>query len=176
MQYGSPVISTEQAELVTVWSIRLAVAAYLLGLAAGLSPALWRVARVCWTAGCLLCLVHIALAMHFYHYWSHAAAYADTARQTREAAGVEWGGGVWFNYLFAALWLADVLWWWALPASRAVRTRWLSAALHAYLAFIIFNATIVFESGPTRWVTLVACTLLIGWWMLSRLRRERSPG
>jgi hypothetical protein len=154
----------------TVWSIRLCVAFYLLALAEMLLSRRPKRVRLSWTLGCLACDAHMGLAMHFAHRWSHAAAYADTARQTREAIGLDWGGGIYFNYLFAGVWLIDVLWWWLWPDSRARRSAWLNGLLHAYLAFILFNATIVFEDGPTRWATLAACAGLL----VAALARRRA--
>jgi hypothetical protein len=69
-------------------------------------------ARLAWTAACLLLVVHAALAFHFYHGWSHAAAYRDTARQTSEVFGYDWGGGLYVNYLLIAAWALDVGYWW----------------------------------------------------------------
>ncbi len=107
------------------------------------------VARI-WLAGSLIMLAHTALAFHFYHGWSHAAAVVDTARQTRELTGLNWGGGVWLNYLFAMIWLGDAGWRIAGAESHARRPRWLAIATHAFLAFIWFNATVVFGSWPMR--------------------------
>jgi hypothetical protein len=163
--YGAPL---------TVWSIRLAVALYFLALAELLMHRSLR-ARRWWTIGCLACWAHIGLAMHFAHGWSHAAAYADTARQTRETTGLNWGGGIYFNYVFATAWLADVGWWWLSPISRAKRSTGLAWLLHGYLAFILFNATVVFESGPTRWATLAACAGLLLLASLISCRRPPAP-
>ncbi len=47
--------------------------------------------------------------------WSHAAAYAHTATQVAAGVGLNWGGGIYANYAFTALWLVEVGWWWAAP-------------------------------------------------------------
>lgn len=145
-------------------SIWLSVAAYFIALAQRRPQR----ARAWWTIGCLACVVHIALAMHLVHHWSHAAAYADTARQTREVTGLDWGGGVYFNYVFSGVWLADVVWWWINQDSRSRRPKWLSAALHVFLAFILFNATVVFESGILRWSVMAAIAGLAVFWARNR--------
>jgi hypothetical protein len=176
---GETVIGLSQGgQWLTVWAIRLCLVAYVWAMALTVYPGSVRLSRALWTIGCGMCLIHIGLAMHFYHHWSHAAALVDTARQTREAVGLDWGGGIYFNYLFAAVWLGDVLWWWIWPASRAVRSRWISVLLHAYLAFIVFNATIVFEAGPMRWTAVAACAGLMLIWIRARYRgalRNRKP-
>jgi hypothetical protein len=123
-------------------------------------PLLEAITRWAWTLGCGLCVAHVAAAFHFYHGWSHAAAYRDTARQTAEVSGLDWGGGLYFNYAFTLLWVADALWWWLAPSSRRARPFFLTAALEAYFAFIVFNATVVFETGAMRWFGVAAFCLL----------------
>src|SRR4051812_41967809 len=99
----------ELATKLTVW---LALAAYAVATAILVrSPASPR-ARGLWTLGCGFYLAHVLCAFGFFHHWSHGAAYQATARQTRELVGWEWGGGLFVNYLFTAIWVADVLWWW----------------------------------------------------------------
>src|SRR5438093_12395347 len=49
------------------------------------------------SVGCTAFLAHVASAFQFYHDWSHSAAYADTARQTEELFGWNWGGGIYFK-------------------------------------------------------------------------------
>src|SRR5262245_14058765 len=62
--------------------------------------------------GCVVFGAHVICAFQFHHHWSHAAAYADTARQTAELTGWKWGGGLYINYLFALVWLGEVIWLW----------------------------------------------------------------
>ena len=72
--------------------------------------------------GCAFFVAHVVCAFSFYHHWSHAAAYLETARQTGEMTGFRWGGGIFLNYLIAAAWAADVLWWWLAPENFARRS------------------------------------------------------
>lgn len=149
-------------ESLIVWTIRLGMIAYFLAVVELLTARQSNRARLAWTFGALACVAHIALAMHFQHHWSNAAAYAEIARQTREMIGLNWGGGLYINYLFALVWMADAAWWWIAPYSRAARGRWLSWLVHGFLAFIIFNATIVFKTGATRWSAVAGCMILLG--------------
>lgn len=103
-----------------------------------------------WLAGVLLLLLHFALAFHLRHGWSHAAAVAATAAQTKALTGFDWGGGVWLNYLLAIVWLLDALWLRFHAASHARRPLWQSAAIHGWLAFLWLNATVVFGATPAR--------------------------
>jgi hypothetical protein len=135
----------------------------------------WR-ARLAWTIGCAALLAHFFFAFHFYHAWSHASAYTDTARQTAEVFTINWGGGLFINYAVAILWLGDVGWWW-LAGLRSYRRRpWLLVlAWHSFLIFIIFNATVVFKHGLTRWVGLLVCISLCLSWALINRQRSLSP-
>lgn len=140
---------------------RIAVGWY--GLAAALML-LRRPARDVWTAGAVTFLVHVAVAFHDYFGWSHERA----VEHTRQVAG--WGGGVFVSYLFTLVWAGDALWWWLSPASHERRPRWLTVGLHAFLAFIVFNGTVVYESGAIRWVGLVmfgTLAALLGWRLAS---------
>ena len=130
-------------------------------------------ARLAWTIGCAALLVHFISAFHFYHAWSHTAAYVDTARQTAAVIGSNWGGGLFINYAVAMLWIADVGWWWFAGVS-AYRRRawWITLAWHGFLIFIIFNATVVFKHGLTRWIGLLVSLILCLSWALT----VRSPG
>lgn len=127
-----------------------------------------------WLAGSLITLAHTALAFHFHHGWSHAAAVVDTARQTRALTGLNWGGGVWLNYLFALVWLGDAGWRIAGAESHARRPRWWAIATHAFLAFIWFNATIVFGSWPMRSVGIAAFVVLAVQFRRNQFRPARA--
>ena len=154
---------------VTVWVAVAGYAAGALAFALSRGRRAWdSAARLAWTAGCVGLLAHVACAFHFYHGWSHGAAYLDTARQTAEVFGLDWGGGLYVNYVLAAGWVLDVGFWWArgLESYRR-RPLPLVAAWHAFLLFIIFNATVVFERGFARWAGLCACLCLCAAWGLA---------
>jgi hypothetical protein len=162
----------------TIW---VAVAGYAAGAAAfALSRGrrVWdATARLTWTAACAALLVHVASAFHFYHAWSHGSAYVETARQTGEVVGFDWGGGLFINYALMTLWFVDVAWWWLGGLDSYRRRPWpLVAAWHGFLIFIIFNATVVFKDGLTRWAGLGVCLgLCLAGWLVVRdglTRRE----
>ncbi len=162
-------------ELITLWTIRAALLCYgavLCGWAQGeLSPRQLRYARYLWTLGCVLFIVHMLAALHYYHHDSHAEAVAHTTEQTERVVGVRFSGGIYFNYLFAAVWLMDVLWWWLAPQQHAKRPAWQTWLIHGYLFFIAFNSTVVFADGPIRWLGVAFCLLLL---VFALFRRQRS--
>ena len=114
------------------------------------SPASDLLARVSSTAGLALALVHVLLAFHFVYAWDHEAAVTATARQTAAVVGWGWRGGIFVNYVFLAVWLADVCWWWAAPAAHASRSLRLETARLAAFLFMFVNGAIVFASGAGR--------------------------
>lgn len=107
--------------------------------------------------------------MGFVHEWSHERALEDTAQQTDELLGIRVGFGVYFNYLFVSLWLADAFWLLVFPASYFARTPNWNRWIYGYLIFIAINGAIVFESGLIRWVSLVLLVMLLIQWRQSRL-------
>ena len=122
-----------------------------------------RRARVAWTIGVALALLHVILAFEFVYSWNHDAAVKVTAHQTADLVGWEWRGGIYINYIFLLLWLADVSWWWAAPASHAARSVRLERARLVLFAFMVFNGAVVFASATTRVVGVAAvAAALIG--------------
>jgi hypothetical protein len=169
-------------ESLTRWTVRAALVLYALAVALRIAaPARRHTARAFWTAGCLLFLAHVAAAFHFFHGWSHAHAYAETARQTRELSGMNWGGGLYFNYLFTIAWAADAAyWWWGGLDAYDRRRRWIAMTLHTFFFFMAYNGAIVFARGPTRRVA-IAATAALALLALVRLlrvgkRRDRRLG
>ena len=166
-------------EFLTRLTIWISILSYTIGsvfFAFGKRSSWDSITRIAWTAGCLSLLVHLASAFQFYHNWSQASAYYETARQTREVVGLHWGGGLIINYAVQGLWIVDIFWWWK-AGLDSYRTRpWpLVIAWHSFLIFIIFNATVVFKDGIVRWAGLATIiTICAAWiviarqWMASR--------
>jgi hypothetical protein len=111
-----------------------------------------RTARWFWTWGAIVYLIHVVVAFHFFHKWSHTKAFDHVAHASR------FGEGIYVSYFFTVLWTADVVWWWSAPQSYRQRAKWLSRAIYVFMLFIVVNATMVFETGVVR--VLGACMLL----------------
>jgi hypothetical protein len=129
-----------------------------------LRPDRWRAARTLWTAGALLAAAHAIAALHIVYGWNQEAAIASTARQTAAVTGLNWGGGLYVNYAFVALWLTDAALWWRSPARYIHRTRLHRSALRAIFLFMFFNGAIVFANGAGRAVGAIAVlTVIVAW-------------
>jgi hypothetical protein len=134
-----------------------------------LSPSEWaaegrgRLARCCWSLAWLAYLVHLGVAFHYYHHWSHAAA----VRHVRDVSG--FGEGIYASHAFTVLWTLDVAYWWLRPQAYAKRSLWVGRVLHGFMAFMVFNATVVYEQGFIRWAGLALFTLLGPLWLRSCL-------
>jgi hypothetical protein len=170
------------AEFLTLWSVRIAMAALAASLAirltAGSVPTIRRLrlaaALFLWLVGCLLQVVHVASAMGFYHDWSHAAAYAHTAKLTAEMTGWNSGFGLYLNYLFTVLWITESAWWLIDRVSYERRSAWIDGPVLGFMAFLAVNGAIVFAPPATR---LVAGAITL-WLLLVVVRarhRQRKP-
>lgn len=126
-------------------------------------------ARLFWTLGWVAYLVHLAMAFHHYHGWSHA----DAFEHTRSVSGV--GEGIYVSHFFTLVWSLDVISWWLRPSRHEHRPALLHWSLHAFMFFIVFNATVVYETGLIRWAGLAFMgeLIVIGFyacWRRIRLR------
>ena len=108
-----------------------------------------------WAFPCMLLLLHIAIAFHLGHGWSHEAAW----EHTKQAGG--YGDGIFVNYAFALVWLLDALWLCVAFDSYFARPRWLNWTIHGFLAFVVFNAAVVFGSWLSRSL-FIGCALGLG--------------
>jgi hypothetical protein len=162
---------------VTIWITIVAFAVGFAAFALSRNRHTWdSVARVAWTAACVALLAHVAFAFNFYHGWSHDAAYRETARQTENVVGLNWGGGLYINYALIIGLVLDTIWWWVVGLEAYRQRRWpLLAAWHGFLVFIIFNATVVFKTGFVRWAGLIVCLGLCLLWLRAG-RDNFAPG
>ena len=103
----------------------MALLGYAVGAAGLLSarrePRWSSLARLAWTVGCIAYLGHVYPPFQFYHDWSHASAFEETARQTHETVGWEVGEGLFVSYFFTLVWVSDVIWWWLAGAQNYYR-------------------------------------------------------
>lgn len=129
-----------------------------------------RLARCCWTLAWAAYLVHLAMAFHHYHHWSHA----DAMRHTREVSGI--GEGIFVSHFFTLVWTCDVAYWWLRPQRYAARSVWIDEALHGFMAFVVFCGTVVYEKGLIRWIGLALFAELsaVALWRWRRLRAAAS--
>ena len=157
--------------LATVWTARLCAGLWLASLAvavrSGRAETARRRWRGLWTAGAVALLIHVLAAFHFEHSWSHEAAYEHTREQTAATVGVNWGGGLYFNYIAVVVWLADAAFLWRVtPLSRRQNS---GLAVDWFVAFMMVNATVVF--GPWGWRPAGVAIVL---WLLFLFRKRRT--
>jgi hypothetical protein len=157
----------------TIW---LALAAFVAGEAGRRRHPAARWAWPVSLAGALLCIVHIVIAFGYHHHWSHASAIEETARQTASVYGVAWGGGVYVNYQFVAIWLVYLWQWRTRPAEPFGGNPAAVWGLRAFFFVIIFNAAVVFATSPMRAVGIVLTLALIASWWPSYESRRTAAG
>ena len=110
------------------------------------------------SAGLALMAVHIALAMGLVHRWSHASAMAATAAQTDAVYGLDFGGGVFRNYVFVVVWAIDA-WWWRVDPDRPRLDPAALRLLRLFYLIVLVNAAVIFAAGGRQ----VVGALFIGW-------------
>jgi len=164
-------------ELLITWSARVVVLFYLLRVAADIlivdASRRDRWARWAWTLGCAVYLAHVVFAFRFLHHWSHAAAVEHAARRTFEVVGFEFGGGIYVNYAFTLLWVADVALWWRRSQTKTAASAPYYWLVQAIFAFMMFNATVVFGPAFWKWVAGLALVAIVALRLL--VPRTRDP-
>jgi hypothetical protein len=147
---------SDPAHPLTLWLARASMAFYAIAVLISASrrdssPKKFKQWQAAWSAACLLLIAHVVAAFHFEHHWSHITALQHTAEQTAQVTGINWGGGLYFNYAFLVLWLVDVAFLWRVSEhSHSMLHRVTSLAC----LFMVVNATVVF--GPGWWFWPVA--------------------
>jgi len=161
-------------QLAVSGTIRLALALCAAAAFAGLlcwdNETMRAAFRGLWTAGLVFYLLHVAAAFHFVHGWSHAHAYAHTSERTAELTGWRFGGGLWVNYLFSALWMLHAAALWA-SSAKTFRPSAVGLIWYGLFLFMVVNGAIVFAAGPTRWLSTAALLVLGLLWV----KRRREP-
>ena len=121
--------------------------------------------RWLWAAGATLAAIHSAAAFDVFYNWSHATARELTMRQTAALTGVNFAGGIYVNYVFLGVWIADAAWRLVAPKSYETRPRPLTLATHGFIFFIIVNGAVIFADGWARVVGAAATSLVIFQWL-----------
>jgi hypothetical protein len=136
---------------ITVW---LALWGYAMGVFCQVHPnaSLWRDrARLAWTFGSTLFVIHVFAAFHVYHQWSHQAAMEHVAQETARVMGRAMGQGIFVSYAYTLIWALDAIWWWAAGHQRYFNNvQSLQKLKHAFMFFIFVNGTIVFEAWRVK--------------------------
>ena len=145
------------------WMVWLSLAAFAMGEIGKSRRSAW--AWSTYATGAILLVIHILLAMAVRHNWSNAAAVEATARHTNDMFGLAWGGGVYVNYVFAAIWIAELFVWRQWPDGYALRPGWIKWSLRLFYFVIIVSAAVIFATGWRRWVgAAIVLSLIWSWW------------
>ena len=152
----------DPADVVTRQTARVAVLFWAVAAAAILTDHReW--ARAAWVVGAVTFLIHVATAFDRIHGWSHAAA----VRHVQVVTG--FGRGLFVSYAFTLLWAADAAWWGLDRRGYECRPRWLDGLVHGFMAFVVFNATVVYEAGFIRWAGVALFAALATLWARRKL-------
>jgi hypothetical protein len=128
-----------------------------------------------WRAGCGLLWLHIVGSWWMVHSASWPQAWRHTAEVTERVTGFNTGMGVVWNLVALAAWTGDCLAGWPVtpsvtnPVSNRSRWQW---AVEIYLAFLWFQAAVVFATPGARLVMGTLCCGVAGVILVSRRRRD----
>lgn len=147
-----PAVRTTALFAAAAWGMVAAV--MLLSSPRGWDSGDRRFLQMAWLLAWSLFAIHVAAAFHFAHGWSHAVAVAHVEKESGA------GEGIFVSYLFTLVWGADALWLAARPESYVRRPRWVAWTVHGLLAFVTFNATVVYGAGLARWGGAVGFAVL----------------
>ena len=157
----------------TIWA---ALILYVAGEYGRTRPVTAAWARPIWLLGAFVYLLHVAAAFGIHHGWSHAAAYDYTAARTGALVGLAWGGGLWVNYLFTAVWAAEGAWWHFWPAHHARRSRAWTTTIRCFFFFMIANGAVIFVDNPRRVLGVGVLAALVWIWRTDAFRGNgRAP-
>lgn len=112
--------------------------------------------RWSWFGAGLCTLVHILASYDLVHGWSHQSVLKQTGDESFAVVGLRVPWGVYANFVFAAILTGYSVAMIRIQA-RIARIDWW---IFLFLAFIVFNAMIVFKTGPIRWAGLAAFSVL----------------
>ena len=149
----------------------LAVFGTMAGSLVAWAAAEWLHSRVLWTAGAALAVAHSTAAFAVFHGWSHDRAMTSTAQLTAAVTGLEWGGGLFFNYAFLIIWVADAAWWWVSPRTYDERPRSIDLVVRGFLFFMFVNGAIVFADGAMRILGILAVAVVSISWLTKSFRQ-----
>mgnify|MGYP000135477465 CR=1 FL=1 len=157
----------------TIWAALALFAAGEIGRSGRGRPPAW--AWWSFVLGLALAIVHTLIAFDVVHNWVHDDAVRNTAMQTEAVFGARVGWGVYVNYLFFAVWLADA-WWWRAAGPDHVRSTAVTWGLRIFYLVIILNAVVIFAAPPRRPAGLAVIALLAWAWARPRLARGLPLG
>ena len=89
--------------------------------------------------------------------------------------GSESSYGLYLNYMLALLWVVDTAWWWRGLTAYRCRPSAIGVVLHAFFFFMLFNGTVVFGTGPVRWLGLAVTLALAVALVAARPWRTVAP-
>ncbi|MFN7803293.1 MAG: hypothetical protein ACK5TO_04730 [Planctomycetaceae bacterium] len=135
---------------------------------------LFNLGAVAWRVGCGLLWLHVMGSWWMVHSASWDRAWQHTAEVTERMTGFNTGMGVIWNLVALAAWTADCCAGWpAVPPAAnpaSVPSRW-RRVVEIYLAFLWFQAAVVFATPAARAVMLALCLGVVGVIVASRSSR-----
>jgi hypothetical protein len=109
-----------------------------------------------WFCAGIFTWVHVFASYGLIHGWSHASVLKHTGDESYAVIGFRVPWGVYANFIFAGV-LSGYSGWMILKKGRVT---WLDPITYFFLAFIVFNALVIFKAGPIRWIGLLGFAII----------------
>lgn len=126
-----------------------------------------------WLIGALFAFGHSLGALMTFHHGSQTEALDSTAEQTQQLLGFRFGAGLYVNYLFVVVWVADAVFRLLAPMRYLSLPSWYRYSAIGFLVFIAINGAIIFKSGPIRGIG-IGCVCLLGILAIVQKRKTTS--
>ncbi|MCU0720771.1 MAG: hypothetical protein MUC83_13765 [Pirellula sp.] len=117
-----------------------------------------RVYRWTWFLAGIFTWIHVFASYGLVHNWSHSAVLKHTGDESYAVIGLRVPWGVYANFVFAGI-LSGYSGWMILKKGR--ESAGLDTFVYFFLAFIVFNALVIFKTGPIRWIGLLGFAIVI---------------
>lgn len=129
-----------------------------------------RVYRWTWLFAGGFTWTHVIASYGLIHNWSHANVLQHTGEESYAVIGIRVPWGVYANFVFAGV-LSGYSGWMILRKRRAY---WADLIVFLFLAFIVFNALVIFKIGPIRWIGFVGFVALFSLHVYRQIYRQGS--
>lgn len=123
-----------------------------------------RAYRWTWFFSGVFTWIHIVASYGLVHHWSHANVLQHTGEESYAVIGIRAPWGVYANFVFAGVLCGYSSW----MILRKERVYWADSIVFLFLAFIVFNALVIFKTGPIRWIGLTGFLALFSIQFYSR--------
>lgn len=113
--------------------------------------------RWAWFFAGIFTWIHVFSSYGLVHNWNHANVLKHTGDESYAVIGIRVPWGVYANFLFAGVLSGYSVW----MIFKKCRHTVVDSIVYIFLAFIVFNALVIFKTGSIRWFGLIGFAAII---------------